>query len=187
MFIQTEQTPNPETLKFIPGRVISPLEPLEFNSDTEAEYAPMAQRLFVINGVKTVFLGSDFITITKDANQDWANLKPALISAIMDHFMANMPVLLDNPDADYSEEEFFEDDQKDLVLAIKDLIDTRIRPAVAQDGGDIVFKGFKEGIVYLRMKGACAGCPSSTMTLKSGIENLLRHFIPEVQSVEQSV
>ncbi|NRA87047.1 MAG: NifU family protein [Rhizobiales bacterium] len=187
MFIQTEQTPNPETLKFIPGKVISPIEPLEFNSDAEAEYAPIAQRLFVINGVKTVFLGSDFITITKQADEIWANLKPAVISAIMDHFMANMPVLLENAEASLDEEEFFEEGDKDLVLAIKDLIDTRIRPAVAQDGGDIVFKGFKEGIVYLRMKGACAGCPSSTMTLKSGIENLLRHFIPEVVSVEQSV
>lgn len=187
MFIQTETTPNPETLKFIPGRPISPHEPLEFNSDAEAEFAPMAQRLFVISGVKTVFLGSDFITITKKQDQNWDDLQPALMSAIMDHFMANMPILLDDPDADFSEEEFFEEDDKDLVLAIKELIDTRIRPAVAQDGGDIVFKGFKAGVVYLRMKGACAGCPSSTMTLKSGIENLLRHFIPEVLSVEQSV
>ncbi|MCJ8323817.1 MAG: NifU family protein [Rhizobiales bacterium] len=187
MYIHTEETPNPETLKFLPGKPISPLEPLEFNSDAEAEFAPIAQRLFVISGVKTVFLGSDFITITKTADQNWQDLTPALISAIMDHFMANMPILLDDPAADYSEEEFFEDGDQDLVLAIKDLIDTRIRPAVAQDGGDIVFKGFKAGVVYLRMKGACAGCPSSTMTLKSGIENLLRHFIPEVLSVEQSV
>ncbi|MGL1921334.1 MAG: NifU family protein [Hyphomicrobiales bacterium] len=187
MYIQTEQTPNPETLKFLPGQPISPYEPLEFSSDAEAEFAPMAQRLFVISGVKTVFLGSDFITVTKAADQNWDDLTPAIISAIMDHFMANMPILLEDPNADYSEEEFFEEDDKDLVLAIKELIDTRIRPAVAQDGGDIVFKGFKAGIVYLRMKGACAGCPSSSMTLKSGIENLLRHFIPEVVSVEQSV
>lgn len=187
MYIQTEQTPNPETLKFLPGQPISPYEPLEFSSDAEAEFAPMAQRLFVINGVKTVFLGSDFITVTKAVDQNWDDLTPAIISAIMDHFMANMPILLEDPNADYSEEEFFEEDDKDLVLAIKELIDTRIRPAVAQDGGDIVFKGFKAGIVYLRMKGACAGCPSSSMTLKSGIENLLRHFIPEVVSVEQSV
>lgn len=187
MYIHTEQTPNPETLKFLPGQSISPIEPLEFNSDEEAEFAPIAQRLFVINGVKTVFLGSDFITITKTQDQNWDDLRPALISAIMDHFMANMPILLDDPAADFSEEEFFEAEDKDLVLAIKELIDTRIRPAVAQDGGDIVFKGFKAGVVYLRMKGACAGCPSSTMTLKSGIENLLRHFIPEVVSVEQSV
>ncbi len=187
MFIQTEQTPNPETLKFLPGKQISPREPLEFNNEAEAEFAPIAQRLFVVSGVKTVFLGADFITITKNPDEHWSDLKPAIMSAIMDHFMANMPILLDNAAQNLSDDEFFDEDDKDLVVAIKELIDTRIRPAVAQDGGDIVFQGFKAGVVYLRMKGACAGCPSSTMTLKSGIENLLRHFIPEVLSVEQSI
>ncbi len=187
MHIQTETTPNPETLKFLAGKPISPLEPLEFNSDAEAQYAPIAQRMFVIKGIKTVFLGTDFISVTKQPEQNWDDLKPAIISAIIDHFMSNMPILFDDIYGDMDEEEFFEESETELVNAIKELIDNRIRPAVAQDGGDIVFKGFKEGIVYLRMKGACAGCPSSSITLKNGIENLLRHFIPEVKSVEQSV
>jgi Fe-S cluster biogenesis protein NfuA len=184
MFIQTEATPNPNTLKFLPGKAVVDGDPRDFRSVEQADVSPLAQRLFGISGVDGVFLGSDFITVTKDEGE-WQHLKPAILGAIMEHFMSGAPVLNDEAapsDAEAEQGEFSEDDEP-IVNTIKELLDTRVRPAVAQDGGDITFHGYREGVVYLHMKGACAGCPSSTATLKHGIENLLRHFIPEVSEV----
>lgn len=188
MFIQTEATPNPATLKFLPGRVVLESGSADFRAPEEADSSPLAQRLFAIPGVDGVFFGYDFITITReerdDAGFDWQHLKPAVLGAIMEHFTSGQPVMdQDAPDTEAGEEFYEEGDQR-IVDTIKELLETRVRPAVAQDGGDITFRGFKEGIVYLHMRGACAGCPSSTATLKYGIQNLLRHFIPEVQEVE---
>jgi Fe-S cluster biogenesis protein NfuA len=183
MFIQTEATPNPATLKFLPGRTVLPTGTLEMRDKTEAAQSPLAERLFDINGVGGVFLGSDFITITK-AGVDWPQLKPAILGVIMEHFMSGAPIVASGanapvPDAD----EFFEPADADTVATIKELIETRVRPAVANDGGDITFRGFKDGVVFLAMKGSCSGCPSSTATLKHGIQNLLRHFVPDVTEV----
>ena len=186
MFIQTEATPNPATLKFIPGQIVHDGDALEFLTPESAEGAsPLALRLFGVQGVSSVFFGYDFITITKDAGE-WQHIKPALLGAIMEHFMTGQPVVtaINGASMSSDDEEFFEEGDSQIVDTIKELLDTRVRPAVAQDGGDITFRGFKEGIVYLHMRGACAGCPSSTATLKHGIQNLLRHFIPEVQEVE---
>ncbi len=187
MFIQIESTPNPSTLKFLPGKTVLEEGTLDFRSPTGAEKSPLAQRLFGIDGVTGVFFGQDFITVTADV-EDWSHIKPAILGGIMEHFVTGMPILLDDadqtPDADG--EEFFAEDDRAMVDTIKDLLETRVRPAVAQDGGDITFKGFKEGVVYLNMRGACAGCPSSTATLKNGIENLLRHFVPGVEEVRAS-
>lgn len=182
MFIQTESTPNPATLKFLPGRTVLGDGTLELRSETEAQRSPLAQRLFEVNGVNGVFLGSDFITVTK-AGGDWAHLKPAILGAIMEHFMSGAPVLAEGVAAGEDGDEFFAVEDEEIVDTIKELIETRVRPAVANDGGDITFRGFKEGVVYLNMKGSCSGCPSSTATLKNGIENLLRHFVPEVVEV----
>lgn len=183
MFIQTEPTPNPATLKFLPGRNVLGDGTLELRSPMEAGRSPLAQRLFEVPGVTGVFLGSDFITVTK-AGGDWAHLKPAILGAIMEHFMSGAPILSEGERADGADEdEFFAESDAEIVDTIKELIETRVRPAVANDGGDITFRGFKEGIVFLNMKGSCAGCPSSTATLKNGIENLLRHFVPEVVEV----
>lgn len=183
MFIQTEPTPNPATLKFLPGRNVLGDGTLELRSPMEAGRSPLAQRLFEVPGVTGVFLGSDFITVTK-AGGDWAHLKPAILGAIMEHFMSGAPILSEGEQADGADEdEFFAEGDAEIVDTIKELIETRVRPAVANDGGDITFRGFKEGIVFLNMKGSCAGCPSSTATLKNGIENLLRHFVPEVVEV----
>lgn len=185
MFIQTEATPNPATLKFLPGQTVLESGSAEFRSPQEAENSPLALRLFEIPGVTNVFFGYDFVTITKDDDgSDWAQLKPAILGGIMEHFMSDQPVIIDENAPDHSGGEFFEEGDEQIVSTIKELLETRVRPAVAQDGGDITFKGFREGIVYLQMKGACAGCPSSTATLKHGVQNLLRHFIPEVQEVE---
>ena len=188
MFIQTEVTPNPATLKFLPGRTVLETGTADFASPDGAEVSPLAMRLFEIPGVVGVFFGYDFITITKDEREDdgldWAHLKPAVLGVIMEHFMSGQPVIIDNASVPDDGEEFFEEADQQIVDTIKELLDTRVRPAVAQDGGDITFRGFREGIVYLHMKGACAGCPSSTATLKHGIQNLLRHFIPEVSEVE---
>ena len=188
MFIQTETTPNPATLKFLPGRTVLESGPADFRSVDEAADSPLAQRLFAIPGVSGVFFGYDFITITKEGEDadgfDWAHLKPAILGAIMEHFMSGQPVMAAGGELPADGDEFFEDEDSEIVGTIKELLETRVRPAVAQDGGDITFRGFREGIVYLHMKGACAGCPSSTATLKHGIQNLLRHFIPEVQEVE---
>lgn len=183
MFIQTEATPNPATLKFLPGRDVVPGEPRDFPDASKADASPLASALFAVEGIEGVFLGADFITITKD-NREWQHIKPAIMGAIMEHFMSGAPVLSDG-EADTPDDVFFAEEDKELVDTIRELIDTRVRPAVAMDGGDITFKGFKEGTVYLHMQGACAGCPSSTATLKHGIENLLRHFVPAVEQVEQ--
>ena len=186
MFIQTEATPNPATLKFIPGRVVLDSGTLEFTNREAAARSPLAERLFDVSGVTSVFYGSDFITVTKDGG-DWQHLKPAILGAIMEHYMSGAPLLADgtagNDEAADEEDEFFNEADAETVEMIKDLIATRVRPAVANDGGDITFRGFKDGIVYLNMKGSCAGCPSSTATLQHGIQNLLRHFVPEVVEV----
>jgi Fe-S cluster biogenesis protein NfuA len=184
MFIQTEATPNPATLKFLPGKPVLPGSTRDFRNTDEASESPLAQRLFGISNVSGVFLGHDFVTVTRSGGE-WQQLKPAILGVIMDHYLSGVPVLADSasPDEAQDEGEFFDADHAPLVKTIKDLLDSRVRPAVAQDGGDITFKGFKDGIVYLNMKGSCAGCPSSTATLKHGVENLLRHFVPEVQEV----
>jgi len=182
MFIQTEATPNPTTLKFLPGEVVLSGSPVDFRKDGDFSTSPLAQRLFEIDGVDGVFLGADFITVTKD-NDDWQHLKPAVLGAIMEHYMSGAPVMEGMGDTSDSSEDFDEADSE-IVSTIKELLDTRVRPAVAQDGGDITFHGFRQGIVFLQMKGACSGCPSSTATLKHGIENLLKHFIPEIKEVQ---
>jgi len=184
MFIQTEATPNPATLKFLPGRIVMGSGTLDLRDADDAARSPLAQRLFGVSGVSGVFLGSDFITVTKSEGE-WPHLKPAILGAIMEHFMSGAPVLAENSAADLDEEgEFFAPEDAETVETIKDLLETRIRPAVAGDGGDITFRGYRDGTVYLVMKGACSGCPSSTATLKHGIQNLLRHFLPEVREVE---
>ncbi|MGY3441417.1 MULTISPECIES: NifU family protein [unclassified Bradyrhizobium] len=186
MFIQTEATPNPATLKFIPGRLVLDTGTMEFSSAESAARSPLAERLFAVSGVTGVFYGADFITVTK-ADGDWQHLKPAILGAIMEHYMSGAPLLADgtvgSDDARDEGDEFFDEADAETVEQIKDLIETRVRPAVANDGGDITFRGFKDGIVYLNMKGSCAGCPSSTATLQHGIQNLLRHFVPDVQEV----
>src|SRR5215472_12688655 len=186
MFIQTEATPNPATLKFIPGRLVLDGGTMEFSSRESANRSPLAEKLFAVPGVTGVFYGSDFITVTKDGG-DWQHLKPAILGAIMEHYMSGAPLLADGAAAsdELSDEddEFFDEQDAETVEIIKDLIETRVRPAVANDGGDITFRGFKDGIVYLNMKGACSGCPSSTATLQHGIQNLLRHFVPDVVEV----
>jgi len=180
MFIQTEQTPNPATLKFLPGRDVMASGTANFADRGDAGRSPLAERLFQIEGIAGVFLGADFITVTKDEDREWYLMKPAILGIIMEHFTAGRPVILETE----SQEAATADDEDDEVVAqIKELINTRVRPAVAQDGGDIVFHGFQDGVVLLHMQGACAGCPSSTATLKMGIENMLRHYIPEVVEV----
>jgi Fe-S cluster biogenesis protein NfuA len=182
MFIQTEQTPNPATLKFLPGRTVMESGTANFTSPEAAERSPLAQRLFAIETVTGVFLGSDFVTVTKDEAADWYQLKPEILGAIMEHFTAGRPVILADAGAAAAAPPAEEDDE--IVAQIKELLETRVRPAVAMDGGDILFHDFQDGIVYLHMQGACSGCPSSTATLKAGIENMLRHYIPEVQAVQ---
>lgn len=184
MFIQTEATPNPSTLKFIPGRQVAPDQPLEFASREDATRSQLASALFAVEGVSGVMFGSDFISVTKEAGE-WQHLKPAVLGAIMEHFMAGWPLLAEAAATSDEADEFYESSDAETVETIKELLDSRIRPAVAGDGGDITFRGFREGVVYLSMKGACSGCPSSTATLKHGIENLLRHYVPEVEGVEQ--
>ena len=182
MFIQTEATPNPATLKFLPGRTVLATGTLDMRDPAEAARSPLAERLFGINGVSGVFFGSDFITVTKAAGE-WQQLKPAILGAIMEHFMSGEPLMSEGGAVPAEADEFFAAEDADTVAQIKELIETRVRPAVANDGGDITFRGFKDGIVYLNMKGACSGCPSSTATLRHGIQNLLRHFVPEVNEV----
>ncbi|MCW5697075.1 MAG: NifU family protein [Bauldia sp.] len=180
MFIQTEATPNPATLKFLPGRVVMGMGTAEYREPDEATSSPLARRLFAIDGVSGVFLGDDFITVTK-AGGEWPHLKPAVLGAIMEHFLSGAPAV----DAGQAEgEEDFDPAAAEIVETIKELLETRVRPAVAQDGGDITFRSFRDGVVYLNMRGSCSGCPSSTATLKHGIENLLRHFVPEVREVQ---
>ncbi len=186
MFIQTEATPNPATLKFIPGRVVLDDGTLDIREPADAHRSPLAEKLFAIDGVSGVFFGSDFVTVTK-AGGEWQHLKPAVLGAIMEHFMSGAPVLADGAQAaaatEADGEEFFEPGQEATVATIKELLETRVRPAVAMDGGDITFRGFRDGVVYLNMQGSCQGCPSSVATLKHGIENLLRHFVPDVEEV----
>ena len=186
MFIQTEATPNPATLKFIPGRIVLDSGTMEFSNREAAARSPLAERLFDVPGVTGVFFGSDFITVTK-ADGDWQHLKPAILGAIMEHYMSGAPLLADgsagSDDAPTRTTSSSTRPTPRPSRSIKDLIETRVRPAVANDGGDITFRGFKDGIVYLNMKGSCAGCPSSTATLQHGIQNLLRHFVPDVVEV----
>jgi Fe-S cluster biogenesis protein NfuA len=179
MFIQTEFTPNPLTMKFSPGVPVMTHDTAFFTRADDAKNSPLAQALFDIEGITAVFLGSDFITATKDEASHWEALKPIVLTTIMDHFVAGKPVILEGKSTSTAN-----DDDSELVKQIRELIDTRVRPAVAQDGGDIIFRGFADGIVSLELHGACAGCPSSTATLKNGIENMLKHYVPEVIAVE---
>ncbi len=179
MFIQTESTPNPATLKFLPGRSVLEEGAADFPNRDSAAASPLARRLFAVEGVEGVFFGADFVTVTR-GDVDWAHLKPAILGAIMEHYASGQPVMEGAAQAGHAEHD---GPDSEIVNQIKELLDTRVRPAVAQDGGDITFHGFERGVVFLHMKGACAGCPSSTMTLKMGIENLLRHYIPEVTEV----
>jgi len=183
MFIQTEATPNPATLKFLPGRAVLESGTLDMPNKEAAAQSPLAQRLFELPNVGGVFFGSDFISVTK-SDGEWQQIKPAILGAIMEHYMSGAPlVAADAQAAPAADDEFFDAKDADTVATIKDLIETRVRPAVAGDGGDITFKGYKEGIVFLQMKGACSGCPSSTATLQHGIQNLLKHFVPEVTEI----
>lgn len=191
MFIQTEATPNPQTLKFLPGRVVLEKGTAEFRSAEEAEQSPLASRLFAIRGVTGVFFGYDFVTVTKD-DGEWQHLKPAILGTIMEHFMSNAPVMGSGASTEEeldSGEEFYDEDDVSIVATIKEILDTRVRPAVAQDGGDILFNRFEPdtGVVWLHMRGACSGCPSSSATLKAGVENMLKHYVPEVTGVEQAL
>ena len=181
MFIQTDSTPNPASLKFLPGRVVMERGTADFRSVEEASNSLFAQNLFKIEGVEGVFFGSDFISITKSDKLDWQVLKPSVLGAIADHYESGAPIIdkIENTEKDSAVTK-----DSDIVVQIKELLDTKVRPAVAQDVGDITFSDYKDGIVFLQMKGACSGCPSSTATLKAGIENMLKHYLPEVQGVE---
>ena len=181
MFIQTEATPNPATMKFLPGRAVLETGTLDMPTREAAAQSPLAEKLFDVPNVGAVFFGSDFISVTK-TDGEWQQIKPAILGAIMEHYMSGAPLLAAGGEK-AADEEFFDAKDADTVATIKDLIETRVRPAVAGDGGDITFKGYKEGVVFLHMKGACSGCPSSTATLKHGIQNLLRHFVPDVVEV----
>src|SRR5208282_2688396 len=183
MFIQTEATPNPATLKFLPGRVVMQEGTFEARDTTEAERSPLARALMELPGVSGVFFANDFISVTKTAGE-WQHLRPAVLGVVTEFFLSGAPLLEGGADL-VGTGEFFDPKDAETVEAIKELIETRVRPAVAGDGGDIIFKGFRDGVVYLKMKGACSGCPSSTATLRHGIQNLLKHFLPDVQTVEQ--
>jgi len=182
MFIQTESTPNPATLKFLPGQTVLETGTADFPTADAAEKSPLAERIFKVQGVTGVFFGSDFVTVTKGEDTEWDHVKPAILGAIMEHFQSGNPVMTGDAAAASGHADH-DGENSEIVGQIKELLDTRVRPAVAQDGGDITFHGFDRGVVYLHMQGACAGCPSSTITLKMGIENLLRHYIPEVTEV----
>ncbi|WP_428485340.1 NifU family protein [Rhodopila sp.] len=182
MFIETEGTPNPATLKFLPGRDVMGFSTADFASAESAGRSPLASTLFALPGVARVFLGGDFISVTKTDEVSWQALKPQVLGTVMDHFVADLPVI-DGKEDDLSED--VDPADQEIVDQIKELLDTRVRPAVAGDGGDIVFRGYREGIVRLHMQGSCSGCPSSSATLKHGIENMLRHYVPEVVAVEQ--
>jgi Fe-S cluster biogenesis protein NfuA len=189
MFIQTEATPNPEVLKFLPGREVLGTGSRELSSAEEAAISPLAEALFEIGQVARVFLGPDFLTVTRAEGGDWAFLKAPILAAIMDHYTSGKPVLTSGADDEATDDTVYDEDTLQIVAEIKDLLDTRVRPAVAQDGGDIVFGRFdvESGTVYLHMRGACSGCPSSAATLKAGVENMLRHYVPEVMRVEQTL
>ena len=185
MFIQTEPTPNPATLKFLPGRTVLGSGTLDMRDREAAAQSPLAESLFAIPNISGVFFGSDFIAVTKTTGE-WQQLKPAILGAIMEHFVSGAPLLHDESAEAADTGEFFDEKDAETVATIKELIETRVRPAVENDGGDITFRGFKDGIVFLDMKGACSGCPSSTATLRHGIENLLRHYVPDVVEVRPS-
>jgi len=189
MFIQTEATPNPEVLKFLPGREVMGEGSRDFREAEEAKASPLAAELFGIEGVTRVFFGPDFLTVGKSDAHDWAHLKAPILAAIMDHFTSGQPLFAGEGDAVGHDEGVYEGETAQIVAEIKDLLDTRIRPAVAQDGGDILFSRFDDqtGVVYLNMRGACSGCPSSSATLRAGVENMLKHYVPEVTRVEQSL
>lgn len=180
MFIQTENTPNPATVKFLPGETVLESGALEFKSGEESGNSPLAQRLFSLQGVTGVFLGGDFVSVSKADDTDWSMLKPMVLGALMEHFSTGQPIVLEQPD---EKPESSNEEDSEIVTQIKLLIEERVRPAVMMDGGDIVFDRFEDGVVFLQMRGACSGCPSSTATLKSGIENMLKHFVPEVTEV----
>ena len=182
MFVQTEPTPNPATLKFLPGKTVMDEGTIFFQSEETADKSPLAVNLFAVRGVESVFFGSDFITITKADSSEWSLMKPAILGSIIEHFTTNKPILVDKEETQLTQHTI-NDDDTDVVVKIKELLDSKVRPAVAMDGGDIVFDKYDEGIVFLRMQGSCAGCPSSTATLKMGIENMLKHYIPEVREV----
>lgn len=182
MFIQTEETPNPNALKFLPGSEISPSGPVFFNSNEEAiQKSGLAAKIFQIGGVEAVFYGNDFVTVTKSDETNWDTVKPEILMIIMDHLVAGMPIF-DEPQNVFTEIDT--DGMGDIEKQIVEIIETRVRPSVAMDGGDIIYQGFENGVVYLQLRGACSGCPSSSITLKNGIESMLQHFVPEVQSVE---
>ncbi|MEM6847748.1 MAG: NifU family protein [Pseudomonadota bacterium] len=184
MFIQTESTPNPETVKFLPGKTVMEFGVADYRDLSEASSSPLAQRLFGVDGVEGVFFGYDFVSVTKREGLPWDHAKPGILGAIMEHYLSGDPVI-SNPDevpVDDGKEEFDEADAN-IVAVIKEILDERVRPAVANDGGDIIFRSYRDGVVHLAMRGACAGCPSSTMTLQMGIQNLLKHFIPEIVEV----
>lgn len=186
MFIQTEETPNPATLKFLPGETVLENRTVNFTNKTDAAVSPLAKNLFLVDGVTGVFFGSDFISVSKQADISWDILKPAILEIIMQHFTSETPLFVEQDAAakpSTASHEANEDDDE-VVKEIKELLDTRVRPAVAMDGGDIIFNRYEEGVVYLELHGACSGCPSSTATLKMGIENMLRYYIPEIQSVQ---
>jgi Fe-S cluster biogenesis protein NfuA len=188
MFIQTETTPNPAVLKFLPGRDVLATGTWEFRDPDEAKASPLARDIFVLAGVTRVFFGQDFVTVSKDDHHDWAHLKAPILAAIMEHFTGDGPLIL-NDDEEAVAETVYEGETAQIVAEIKDLLDSRIRPAVAQDGGDILFSRFEAdtGTVWLHMRGACSGCPSSSATLKAGVETMLRHYVPEVTRVEQAL
>ena len=181
MFIQTETTPNPDTIKFIPGKLLLQEGTLSFNDKQLAKLSPLADRLFQINGVKNVFIGKDFITVTRNSDMDWQPLKPLLLSSIMEHFLSGEPIVIEEKNKEIS---LNKEDSK-AVIEIKELLETKVRPAVASHGGDIIFHSYDDGILTLEMQGSCSGCPSSTATLKMGVENMFRHYLPEVREVRQ--
>ena len=181
MFIQTEETPNPNSLKFIPGVEVSPEGPVAYNYKSECDDSPLAKRLFDLEYVESIFLGSDFITVTKKADISWEIIKPELLINVMEHFISGKPAVFS---PGYVAPKPYNDDDDEITKQIKEIIEERVRPAVARDGGDIIFRKFEEGVVYLELRGACSGCPSSQVTLKEGVENMLKHYIPEVKAVE---
>lgn len=184
MFIQTESTPNPNTMKFLPGQAVLGDKTAFFTDVENAKASPLASALFVLKDIRAVFFGSDFITVTKTEGSDWDVLKPQILTTVMEHYQKGLPLMAEAKAKAATSAENYSDAEQEIVDQIIELIETRVRPAVAQDGGDIVFHSFKEGVVKLEMHGACSGCPSSTATLKSGIENMLKHYIPEVVAVE---